>query len=113
MFSLYVSYGNAVTNKWEVVTELPLKVDEGGMHGLRDGGVMFPNGESLRFNATLYEGNGGTSVNVRNGETVLFDLGGFKRNLEGYDPTAFFLTPSGMHVSVHIGRSNAIRNRSL
>src|SRR5690348_2009038 len=116
MFALVVSIGNQVSKQWEVVSVFDLEQNFGGaegMHCLPDGRVVLPNGELLICSASLYEGSLAMSIIVRCRNREILNLGGFKQQLNTGDPTAFFLTPDGSHVSVHVVIDNELKNDAV
>ncbi|BAQ64072.1 hypothetical protein [Geminocystis sp. NIES-3709] len=109
---LYVSYGNEVSNQWEKIGEFELQplvnkdwisIVENEILILNSQGLILPNNEQLEITVSYARANRGISISVIYDNQTLINVGGFKYNETGYDPSIIFMTPKGLHLSLMVG----------
>ena len=111
--NLFVQYGNPDTQKWETISNVPLRLQSElypnlptppeGSYGLNDYPIRLPNGEDFLITVAYSESNLGISVRVFKGKQQLIFMGGFKSKEETYDPTIMFFTEGGRDVQIMVG----------
>ena len=102
---VHISFADPETEEWKICgTVAGNEQTEFGISLIKfSGDVLLPNSESLRLTGTYDPAHRGVSILLFVGSRQVAELGGFKTEAGGYDPSMSFLTPGGNYVQLLVG----------